>query len=40
METAEYWESPSSAAVHAYGYMKAVMTGKPPSPGDVAHVNM
>jgi general stress protein 26 len=31
---AEYWDAPSSAMVHAYGYAKAVLTGKPPHPGD------
>jgi general stress protein 26 len=32
-EGAEYWDSPSSTLVHAYGYLKAVTTGKPPHPG-------
>ena len=40
METAEYWDSPSSAMVHAFGYVKARVTGEPPSPGDVAQVRM
>ena len=31
---AEYWDSPSSAVMHAYGLAKAVLTGRPPSPGD------
>lgn len=35
---AEYWDAPSSTLVHAYGYAKAVTTGKRPDPGDVAHV--
>ena len=39
-ESVEYWDSPSSAMVHAYGYVKARTTGEPPSPGDVAHVKM
>lgn len=30
---AEYWDAPSSTLVHAYGYLKAVTTGEPPSPG-------
>jgi general stress protein 26 len=30
---AEYWDSPSSTLVHAYGYIKAVTTGEPPHPG-------
>ncbi len=32
-EGAEYWDAPSSTLVHAYGYAKAVATGKPPHPG-------
>ena len=40
VDSAEYWDSPSSAMVHAYGYVKARLTGEPPSPGDVAHVRM
>jgi len=32
-EGAEYWDSPSSTLVHAYGYIKAVTTGAPPHPG-------
>ena len=30
---AEYWDAPSSAMVHAYGYVKAVVTGASPHPG-------
>ncbi len=30
---AEYWDAPSSAMVHAYGYVKATVTGTPPHPG-------
>jgi general stress protein 26 len=33
-EGAEYWDAPSSTLVHAYGYLKAITTGTPPSPGD------
>ena len=40
VETAEYWDSPSNAAVYAFGYLKAVTTGEPPSPGDIAQVRM
>ena len=40
MEAAEYWDSPSSLMVHAFGYVKARVTGEPPSPGDVAQVRM
>jgi general stress protein 26 len=40
-EAAEYWDSPSSAFVYAYGYVKARLTGKIPEElGDVAHVNL
>ena len=38
VEHAEYWDVPSSAMVHAYGYLKAVTTGEPPHPGDVGAV--
>ena len=34
VETAEYWDAPNSAMVHAYGYVKAVVTGEPPHPGE------
>jgi general stress protein 26 len=34
VEAAEYWDAPNSAMVHAYGYVKAVLTGEPPHPGD------
>jgi general stress protein 26 len=30
---AEYWDAPNSTMVHAYGYLKAVVTGEPPHPG-------
>lgn len=33
VEAAEYWDAPNSAMVHAYGYVKAVLTGTPPHPG-------
>ncbi|MBX9759007.1 MAG: pyridoxamine 5'-phosphate oxidase family protein [Beijerinckiaceae bacterium] len=29
-QTGEYWDSPSSAVVHLYGYVKASLTGEPP----------
>ena len=38
-ERAEYWDTPSSAMVYAYGYIKAVVTGKPAKPGDVGAVS-
>lgn len=34
VDQAEYWDSPSSAMVHAYGYVKAKLTGEPPNPGE------
>jgi general stress protein 26 len=34
VETAEYWDSPSSAMVYAYGYAKARLTGSPPQLGE------
>lgn len=40
VQQAEYWDSPSSTMVHAYGYVKAVLTGAPPNPGENAKVNM
>jgi len=30
---AEYWDAPNSKMLHAYGYVKAVLTGEPPQPG-------
>lgn len=34
VEGAEYWDAPSSAFVHAYGYAKARLTGEPPKAGE------
>ena len=34
VESAEYWDSPSAAMVYAYGYAKAVLTGKRPDAGE------
>jgi general stress protein 26 len=34
VQQAEYWDAPSSAMVHAYGYARAVLTGSPPRPGE------
>ena len=31
---AEYWDAPNSVMVHAYGYLKAKLTGVPPKGGD------
>ncbi len=33
VDMAEYWDAPNSTMVHAYGYVKAVVTGTPPKPG-------
>ena len=30
VDTAEYWDAPSSTWLHAYGYVKARLTGEPP----------
>ena len=38
VDQAEYWDSPSSAMVYAYGYVKAKVTGEPPSPGEHAKI--
>ena len=35
VDSAEYWDSPSSAAVYLYGYAKARLTGKPPSSNEI-----
>ncbi len=39
VDGAEYWDSPSSTFVHAYGYVKAVATGEQPEGGENAKVN-
>lgn len=39
-DSAEYWDSPSSAFVYAYGYIKARLTGQAPNPGDTGAVKM
>lgn len=38
VDSAEYWDSPSSTMVYAYGYLKAVTTGERPHPGENATV--
>ena len=40
VQQAEYWDAPSSAMLHAYGYLKAVTTGKSPEPGGHGTVNL
>jgi general stress protein 26 len=37
---AEYWDAPSSVVVHAIGFVKAMMTGKPPTPGEHDELNL
>ncbi len=37
---AEYWDAPSSAAVHLYGYVKATLTGESPKPGGNQKLNL
>lgn len=39
-ERAQYWDSPSSAVVYAYGYVKARLTGERPDPGEEGKVRM
>ena len=39
MTGAEYWDSPSSTLLHAYGYVKATLTGQPPSGGENERVS-
>ena len=34
MTGAEYWDSPSSTLLHAFGYVKATVTGQPPKGGE------
>ncbi len=34
VDAAEYWDAPNSTMVHAYGYVKAIVTGEPPHPGE------
>jgi general stress protein 26 len=40
VDQAEYWDAPSSAMVHAFGYVKAVVTGRSPNPGEHAKVSL
>ena len=39
-EHAEYWDNSTSAMVYAFGYLKAVTTGKPARSGDVGTVEL
>jgi general stress protein 26 len=38
VETAEFWDSPSSTAVYLCGYARALATGRRPDPGESATV--
>jgi prepilin-type processing-associated H-X9-DG protein len=41
VEQAEYWDAPNSTMIHAYGYLKARLTGESPQrPGDHAKVTI
>ena len=40
VDQAEYWDAPNSTMVHLYGYVKAAVTGKPPSSGENEKVQM
>ena len=40
IDKGEYWDSPSGLMVYAYGYVKAVITGESPKPGDHEKVNL
>ena len=39
-ERAEYWDTPNSVMVYAFGYLKAVATGKPSRAGEVGTVEL
>lgn len=38
-EQAQYWDSPSSTMLYAYGYVKAVLSGQAPKGGETAKVS-
>jgi general stress protein 26 len=40
VEKAEYWDAPSSLVLHAFGLLKATLTGKPPTGGEDVKVNL
>lgn len=40
IEEAEYWDSPNSKIVQLYGFVKAVVTGKPAQGGDHGKVSL
>ncbi len=39
-ENAEYWDTPTSAMVYAFGYVKALVTGKPARAGEIGTVDL
>ena len=39
-EQAEYWDTPTSAIVFAFGYVKAVVTGQPSRAGELGKVKL
>jgi general stress protein 26 len=39
-EKAEYWDTPTSAVVYAFGYLKAVTTGQPSRAGEIGKVDL
>ncbi len=39
-ERAQFWDSPSSTFVYAYGYVKARLTGERPKPGEEGKVRL
>lgn len=39
-EKAEYWDTPHSVVVHAVGFVKATLTGKPYHPGENEKVDL
>ncbi len=40
LEGGEYWDSVGSTVLHAYGYLKALATGKQPDAGEHAKVSL
>ncbi len=40
IEEAEYWDSPNSKIVQLYGFVKAVVTGKPAEGGEYGKINL
>ena len=40
VERAEYWDSPSSTVVHLVGFVKALATGQPYTPGENQKVDL